>query len=72
MSIVDDELLTPADLEADYKFPKSTQAKRRMRGDFIPYLKVGRAIRYWRSDAIAWLDAHRRLSTSDNGRRNAA
>jgi hypothetical protein len=71
MATSKDDLLTPADVEAEYKIPKSTQAKRRMSGDFVPYLKVGRVIRYWRNDVIAWFDAHRRHSTSDTSRSHA-
>lgn len=45
----------------------STLAKRRMSGDSPPWCRIGRAVRYRRDDLIAWADAHKRRSTSDNG-----
>lgn len=43
----------------------------RLRGGGPIYIKVGRAVRYRRSDLEAWLDARRRNSTSDPGNSTA-
>ena len=40
----------------------------RERGGGPPYLKLGRAVRYRRSDLVAWLDQQVRRSTSDPAR----
>jgi excisionase family DNA binding protein len=39
----------------------------RLTGNGPAYIKVGRRVRYRRSDLEAWLDARRRTSTSDPG-----
>jgi hypothetical protein len=43
-----------------------TLAKRRCLGGSPPYYKVGRRVLYDRADLDAWLDSHRRESTSDS------
>lgn len=52
--------LCPDDLEQEYGFSKSSQAKMRMtkNGSKIPFSKVGRYIRYDRNLINAWLEAH--------------
>lgn len=54
--------LTPNDLEVEYGFSKSTQAKMRMvsNGLIIPFSKIGgKYIRYDRVAIDAWLEDHR-------------
>jgi predicted DNA-binding transcriptional regulator AlpA len=46
---------------------QSTLAKRRVFGGGPKYLKLGRRVVYDTRDLDAWLNAHRRLSTSDTG-----
>jgi len=46
--------LTPDDLEAEFGFSKSTQAKYRMNRK-IPFSKVGKYIRYNRDEIDKWL-----------------
>jgi predicted DNA-binding transcriptional regulator AlpA len=45
----------------------STLSKRRVFGGGPKYLKLGRKVVYDPRDLDAWLDAHRRTSTSDGG-----
>lgn len=45
---------------------------RRVRGGGIPYIKVGRYVRYRRNDVEAWLDSRTHTSTSQRLPRGAA
>jgi len=54
--------LSPDDLEKEYGFSKSTQAKMRMvsSNSKIPYHKIGsKYIRYSRADIDAWIKEHK-------------
>lgn len=44
-----------------------TLAKARLRGDGPPFLKLGRSVRYLKSDLDKYLASKRRRSTSDTG-----
>lgn len=44
---------------------RSTLEKWRLRDDRIPYIKVGRVVRYSAAEVRAWMEAHRVLSTSE-------
>jgi predicted DNA-binding transcriptional regulator AlpA len=46
---------------------ESTLAKLRLSGKGPAYCKLGRRVVYREQDLNTWLDAHRRLSTSDSG-----
>lgn len=48
---------------------KSTLAKLRLRGGGPAFCRIGRAIRYRRTDLDEWLLSTSRRSTSDTGRR---
>lgn len=50
--------LTPDDLERKYEFSKSTQSKYRMNKK-IPFYKVGKFIRYEKSEIDNWISEHR-------------
>ena len=53
--------LSPLDLEAEYGFSKSWQAKARMSSNAcsIPYSKIGgKYIRYDRLEIDAWIEQH--------------
>ena len=52
--------LTPADMEAEYGFSRSTQAKMRMASNSstIPFSKIGKYIRYDRYAIDKWLEEH--------------
>lgn len=52
--------LSPEDLELEYGFSKSTQAKMRMikSNSTIPFSKIGKYIRYDRVAIDKWLEDH--------------
>ena len=52
--------LNPSELEIEYGFSKSTQAKLRMvsNSSNIPFSKIGKFIRYDRFAIDAWIEAH--------------
>ena len=52
--------LSPSDLEIEYGFSKSTQAKMRMASNSstLPFSKIGKYIRYDRFTIDAWLTEH--------------
>ena len=61
-------LLTPREA-ADYrKASPSTLAKERCTGFGPPFVKMGRSVRYRRSDLDNWIAANIRKSTSDNSK----
>jgi hypothetical protein len=53
--------------------PRSVKTIRndRVKGNGVPFIKIGRLVRYRLPDVIAWEDANLRLSTSDKGAGNA-
>lgn len=53
--------LTPQELEKEYGFNKSSQAKMRMfsNSSNLPFSKVGKFIRYDRIEIDMWLEEHR-------------
>ncbi len=55
--------------EASFLTGKSlrTLEAERLKGGGIPFLKVGRAVRYLRGDVDRWVTASRRTSTTDPG-----
>jgi predicted DNA-binding transcriptional regulator AlpA len=61
------EYINTADLEALTGVSRSTWAKRRLRGDTPPYIKLGRSVRYHLPTAKDWLAGRVRHSTSDTG-----
>jgi excisionase family DNA binding protein len=46
---------------------KSTLEKLRMNGGGCPYMRLGRIVVYDPDDLDAWLESHKRKSTSDTG-----
>ncbi len=62
-------LLTEKEVEAEYGINHRTlQAWRVRRSDGIPFIHLGRAVRYRVKDVEAWLDSQTKRSTSDPGR----
>ncbi len=51
----DTELLTPKEGARFLNMSESFLAKARMNGNGPPYLKLGRAVRYRKSDIMGWL-----------------
>jgi len=51
---------SPSELEAEYGFTKSTQAKMRMAtsSSNIPFSKIGKFVRYDRIAIDKWLEKH--------------
>lgn len=61
VNLVQKRWLSPDDLEAEYGFSKSTQAKMRMASNrsTLPYSKIGgKSIRYDRLLIDKWLEDH--------------
>jgi predicted DNA-binding transcriptional regulator AlpA len=59
------ELLTAKAAEKLLDVPPSTLANWRLMGCHkIPFLKIGRNVRYRCSDLLAWMDAHTYQSTA--------
>ena len=47
---------------------KATLERDRWAGGGIQFIKIGRAVKYRKSDVLAWLDKHQpQQSTSENG-----
>lgn len=45
-----------------------TMERQRFNGNGIPFIKIGRSVRYRKSDVLAWLDQFKtQTSTSENG-----
>ena len=77
VSEVVDNILTPFDVEVEFRIPRASQKKGRARGSFAPFFRVGRRIYYRRSVLLEWIAdqeraaAHRRdrpsgrLATAD-------
>lgn len=62
-------LLTEKEVEAEYGINHRTlQAWRVRRSDGIPWVSLGRAVRYRVKDIEAYLESKIRRSTSDRGR----
>ena len=62
-----DPLLSDHDLEQITGRARSSWQKDRLSGRGPRFIRIGRLVRYRRSDLEAWLDAHARMSTSDPG-----
>jgi predicted DNA-binding transcriptional regulator AlpA len=62
-----DALLNTGQAAAVIGFNPSFLAKARLTGDGPRFLKIGRSVRYRRSDIDAWLADKGRVSTSDSG-----
>lgn len=67
----DDDLISTAEAAKLLALSPATLATRRVRPDPIrlplPYVKIGKVVRYRRGDVLALIEAGRRLSTSDPG-----
>lgn len=58
-------LLTEKQLAERLSISSRTLQTDRQRGGGIPYLKIGRSVRYDRDDVVAYLNSRKRTSTSD-------
>lgn len=59
------DYMSTAEVAKLLKVHANSLAKMRIGGCGPAYMKVGRRVRYPRSDLMAWLDARRRTSTAD-------
>jgi predicted DNA-binding transcriptional regulator AlpA len=66
----DDRLLTEKEVAARQGRSVKTLQNQRLTGEGIPYLKLGRSVRYRLSDVLAWEEAGLCLSTSSEGGRH--
>ncbi|MFY4743843.1 helix-turn-helix domain-containing protein [Aliarcobacter butzleri] len=55
-SKIKNEWLNPLGVEKEYSISKSTLAKWRMSNKYLPYSKVGKYIKYKRSDIESFLN----------------
>jgi len=62
---MDDEIWDTGDLAAYTKTPESRWNKARLTGDGPPYFKIGHLVRYSKKCSIAWLEARKVNSTSE-------
>lgn len=60
------KLLSRAEVEAEFGLTRRFLEISAVRGDGPPFIKVGRLARYMRRDVMAWLEARRVRSTSDD------
>jgi len=56
--VIQKQWLTPKELQTEYGFSVSTQAKYRMNRQ-IPFSKIGKYIRYSREEINEWLNSNR-------------
>jgi hypothetical protein len=49
------DVLTPLDVEIEFRIPRSSQKKGRAKGSFAPFFRVGRRIYYRRRVLEAWV-----------------
>jgi hypothetical protein len=49
------DVLTPLDVEIEFRIPRSSQKKGRAKGSFAPFFRVGRRIYYRRYVLEAWI-----------------
>ena len=62
-----DELLTTEEAAEDLRNSPRTLERYRVTGEGPRFLKIGKLVRYRRSDLVAWRDSRERRSTSDPG-----
>jgi hypothetical protein len=49
------DVLTPLDVEIEFRIPRSSQKKGRAKGSFAPYFRVGRRVYYRRCALERWI-----------------
>jgi hypothetical protein len=62
-----DPLLSDRDVERITRRARSTLQKDRVQGSGIPFVRIGRLVRYRQSDVVAFLAPRRVSSTSEGG-----
>jgi len=69
-SVLNETFLTELQLSARHQRSVKTVRNDRLRGGYIPFVKVGRLVRYRLSDVLRWEESNLRTSTSDRGGKN--
>lgn len=60
-AVDDDLLLTRKEVQNTFRFPTKRYLEHALRtGDGPAFIRIGRLVRYRRSDVRAWLDSHRK------------
>lgn len=62
---IDDGLLTEFELAARHRRSVKTLRNDRVAGRYVPFIKIGRHVRYRLADVLAYESQHRRTSTSE-------
>jgi hypothetical protein len=60
-----ESILTPLDVEVEFRIPRASQKKGRARGSFAPFFRVGRRVYYRRAVLLAWI-ADQEHKAADN------
>lgn len=66
-NLSNDMLLSRVEVQEHFGLSRRYLEIAAVRGDGPPMVKIGRAVRYRTGDIRAWIEARRRLSTSDVG-----
>lgn len=61
------DVLTPLDVEIEYRIPRSSQKKGRAKGSFAPHFRVGRRVYYRRCVLEAWIADQEQRSGDHRG-----
>ncbi|MCT6733550.1 MULTISPECIES: DNA-binding protein [Rhodococcus erythropolis group] len=61
-----DQVLTPLDVEVEFRIPRSTQKKQRALGTFAPHFRVGRRVYYRRSILATWMAEQEQKTAGDH------
>jgi hypothetical protein len=61
------DVLTPLDVEIEFRIPRSSQKKGRARGSFAPFFRLGRRVYYRRSALLAWIVDQEQKATDHRG-----
>jgi hypothetical protein len=67
--MVETPLLIESEAAEFLRLAAGTLQNRRVAGNGPAFMKLGAKVVYSRADLLAWAEAQRRTSTSDNGRR---
>ena len=62
-----DNILTPLDVEVEFRIPRASQKKGRASGSFAPFFRVGRRIYYRRSVLLEWIADQERAAAHRRG-----
>ena len=67
MSETTKDILTPLDVEIEFRIPRSSQKKGRAKGSFAPYFRVGRRVYYRRFLLERWIADQEQRAGDDRG-----